>query len=347
MNNIKFFTKGFTDSELEKLSEAKEREFLNIAPWVCWESENASFGKCFRKWAFYPGFLPLFLVSPHGAYSGSTIWPNEIDGRVDLFWGWPKKKVLRRILEYKKKKSYTTIHPYIFYRRKYIGSPPSLRKGILYFYPHSNDHLTPTLDFDKLIKNLKFLDKKYNGLSVCLSFHDIRKGLHKKFRKYSFPIVTAGNTNSSMFVDRFYKLIYQYKFTCSSHVASQVYYCIEAGIQNFMIGEEPIQKGSGIMISKKVVMDKNDYGDKSDLHELKLFYKSLKFNNRYITKFQKQFVLNSLGYYDTISRYKATLYLWKELFLNIHKVIYLYFNLFFKVLKKLSRILIGCFRIFV
>ena len=76
------------------------------------------------------------------------------------------------------------------------------------------------------------------------------------------------------------------------------------------------------------------YQDTDDFKKLKKFEYTLKFCNQKISAFQKEFVLDKMGFNDSITRYEASFYLWKELFLNIHKWIPWYFYLFFKFFKK-------------
>lgn len=324
------------DNTLEKLSISNEKYFFNITPWVCWESENSSFGKCFRKWAFYPKFLPLFMCSAHTAYNGSNIWPNEIDDRARLFWGWPKKKIVKRINKYKKKESYIVAHPWIYYRRKYIGNPPKKRNGILYFFPHSNTYWEPKFtSIDKMIKYLKILGQKHNGITICLSFHDIKKGLHKKLRKYSIPLVTAGNTNSHLFINRFYSLIYNYRFTSSSRVGAQTYYSIEAGIPHFLINQKFNYIGTGISKPKSQILNEKYFYNIKEIKEMKNFEKSLNRKTKIVSEFQKKFVLNKLGYFDSIKRIKGCYLLWRELMLNFHRLPFLYFRVFLAKIKKI------------
>ena len=74
--------------------------------------------------------------------------------------------------------------------------------------------------------------------------------------------------------------------------------------------------------------------DKNDLKKLKKFEASLKLQNKKITNYQKNFVLNEMGYYGSISRLRFSLYLWRELLLNSHKLIYLYPVFYIKILYK-------------
>ena len=340
---INFYMENMNNSLLEKLSLSNEKGFFKNTPWIHWESENSSFGKCFRKWALYPSFLPLFMCSTHTAYNGSYSWPNELDKNIDLFWGWPKQKIARRIKNYQKKNSFTVAHPWIYYRKNYIGNVPKKRSGVLYFFPHYNDNWEPRFEsLDKLINNLKIIGYKNNGITICLSFHDIRRGLHKELRKYSIPLVTAGNTNSHLFVNRFYNLIYNYMFTSSSSIGAHTYYSIEAGIPHFLLNKKNLRfVGSGIYKSKNKVRDNKYFYNKKELIEIVNFEKSLNIKKKNISNFQKKFVLNKLGYYDSINRLKASSLLWKALLFNLHNLFYIYFKIILsKSLNLLKKLII-------
>jgi hypothetical protein len=68
--------------------------------------------------------------------------------------------------------------------------------------------------------------------------HDIRKGIHHELRKFGLPIVTAGNSSSPFFVDRFYDLANRYSYGTSNVIGSQLFYLEELGVPYFLFGEE-------------------------------------------------------------------------------------------------------------
>ena len=304
-----------TDQYLERIS-TTQRKLLS-PPWVCWESENASFGRAFRVWCSFPSFLPMFVVSPHGAYSGSKIWPNEVDTRVKVFFGWPDRRVKRREADFGLP-SYLVQHPWISFRRKNFPSISPASTGLLYFLPHSNPHMTVSEDsFGELREELIELSALYGGVTICLSFHDIRLGRHKELRSWGFPIVTAGDSNNTHFVDRFYELISRFRFTASSDLGSQVFYCIEAGFSHFLTKTnlKYVATGTGDLA---LGQERNplDYGTEDDLAELREFENSLRHHLSTPSSFQTSFVAASLGIGQGLSPGLARLILYRELFLR-------------------------------
>jgi hypothetical protein len=94
-------------------------------------------------------------------------------------------------------------------------------------------------DFDSYFKKLQNLPDEYSPIVISMPMHDINKGLHKLIRKFGFPLITAGNTSSPFFVDRFYDLATQFKHATSNSIGSQLFYCSELGMDYFLYGDSP------------------------------------------------------------------------------------------------------------
>jgi hypothetical protein len=327
---------GYSDEKLEALSKLQTRFESTIVPWAAWESENSSFGKAFRKWAYFPKFLPLYLSSDHGVHWGARCWPNEIESRFKSFFTWNKKKcnVMRKV---HRKRAYHVSHPWVNYRKKYFPELPNARAATLVFYAHSNTTTTPVYDdLDKYINDLKALPEKYQPIVICLSFHDINKELHKKFRKYRLPLVTAGTTNSQLFVDRFYSLAYQFQFSSSSNIGSHTYYLMEAGIPFFLYGPYPQYKHKGSSFVKDGDLSLSNYGDDEDINELMKFRELLSTNHDEVTQEQYVIISKHLGLDSEMSRFRMSLILWWELFVHFGDLLTVYIRQVFKVISKIT-----------
>lgn len=330
--------KGFPDNELEQLSESPWHEH-GLSPWAAWESENSSFGKTFRKWACYPSVLPLCFSSDHGVHWESRCWPNETENKYRTFFTWHKKK--NELMKgMRGKKSYHVPHPWVFYRRKYLSSIPIHRQGTLVFYAHSNSTTTPVYeDLDKYINGLKSLPEKYQPVVICLSFHDIRKGLHKELRKYGMPLVTAGTTASQRFVDRFYSLVYQFRFTSSPNVGSHTFYILEAGVPFFLYGPCPEYHIKGSVSVKDGKQDLKDYGDEEDILKFTKLKELLSSHQDQVTPEQYALVSEYLGMDSEMTRLKASLIVWRELLLHVDEVVMAYTRIFLRAASKIISIL--------
>ena len=326
---------GFSDEELEQLSVSSLYEH-GLSPWAAWESENSSFGKTFRKWACYPSVLPLCISSDHGVHWESRCWPNEVKNKYRTFFTWHKKKSGLMGKEHGKK-SYHVPHPWVFYRRKYLPNTPANRRGTSVFYAHSNSTTTPLYEnLDNYINDLKSLPEKFQPVVICLSFHDIQKGLHKELRKYGIPLVTAGTTASQKFVDRFYSLVYKFRFASSSNVGSHTFYIMEAGVPFFLFGPCPEYHIKGSAAVKDGKQDLRDYGDEDDILNLARFKELLSSPQDEVTPEQYALVTEYLGMDSKMTRLKASLILWRELFLHLDEVAWAYAKLFLRAASKVK-----------
>ena len=79
------------------------------------------------------------------------------------------------------------------------------------------------------MQSLRDLPSQFHPIVLCLSFHDVLKGFPQKLRKYGFPIVSAGTTASTLFVDRFYSISSRFAYSCSPALGSHTYYLVESG----------------------------------------------------------------------------------------------------------------------
>lgn len=317
---------GSTDEELERLCKIQGRFDSGYAPWVTWESENCGLGKAFRETAFYPKILPLFIASDHGVHWESRCWQNEIDAPAPYYFSWNQKKSMRMSGEHAKK-SFHVPHPWLSYRRKKFPSLAADRKGTLVFFPHSNDTTNPVFsNLDKYFADLKALPEKYHPIVICLSFHDVRKGLHQKFRKYSIPLVTVGVSNSQRFVDRFYGLIREFRYATSPTIGSHLFYCVEAGIPFFLYGERPRLQITGSSMVSDGFQNLLEYGDVEDVEAFMRLHELFGKQVDRISDAQNAVVLKYLGADSTISRLEIATIVWNALLISIPHLKQIYLN---------------------
>ena len=334
--DCQFTQLGFSDEKLEKLSSylISERGFT---PWATWESENTSFGKTFRKWAFYPSWLPIFISSDHAVHWESKCWPNETDSSFDVFFTWNKKKAKAMSQQYRKS-AYHVPHPWVFFRKKHFKERLLSGRGTLIYFAHSNGQTIPFYEnLDEYFDSLKALPDKYKPLCLCLSFHDIQKGLHKKLRQYGIPIVTAGNASSKSFVDRFYSLIYQFKYATSPNIGSHTFYALEAGVSFFIFGKHPQYISTGSKFIPDGAVDYQHYGDEEDIERLQYFKSLISKSEDFVSWEVKKIVEDYLGLDSKITRLNASFILWSALIFNMPKLIPLYFRGALKLIRLLTK----------
>lgn len=209
------------------------------APWLYWTVELYSFGRCYRDWLGLPSWLPLPLYGDHGVCLNGELSEHEVSAKPRIHLTWflqraahnrtlPRKKVLR------------IPHPWITYRRKYGYTQAPQASGTLVFYAHSNTGIE-IVDYEwpQYFESLKRLPANYKPLVICMHRHDIEKGYHNHVARYGIPIISAGETSSPYFVDRFYSMISQFKYATSNSGGSELFICEELGVRFFLMGPEP------------------------------------------------------------------------------------------------------------
>ncbi|MBK7901044.1 MAG: hypothetical protein IPJ99_17315 [Betaproteobacteria bacterium] len=259
---------GFSDEELLRLSRLQRRTEAGYAPWASWEAENSSFGRTLREWAGYPSCLPLCVTSDHGVHWESRCWPNEIESPYPLFLTWNEKKA-RLMRERHGKQALHIQHPWITYRRVHGIDLDLDRQGTVVFFTHSNATTTPVFSsLDAYMRSLCDLPAPFHPVVICLSFHDVLKGMHQTLRRYGYPIVTAGTTSNQCFIDRFYGIARRFRHACSPTIGSHSFYLAEAGVAFFLHGQAPtyVIKGSRSVADGE--QDLRDYGDDEDIERL-------------------------------------------------------------------------------
>lgn len=298
---------GMSDADLESACRPGP---TGLAPWIHWTSELYCFGKCIRAFAKYPRLLPLFVYADHGVALHSNLFPHEQDNSARVHFTFHPLKE-QRYRSHPSKRIVRIPHPWIHYRRsRNIARLPNA-SGTLVFLPHVapgfqwEDH--GTLEY---FSSLRSLPKKYQPIVLCLHMHDVNAGLHKELRHLGFPIVTAGNTSSVRFVDRFYGIVRAFSYATSQAWGSQVAFCTELGVPYFLFGKRPRL----VNLSHKD-LPLGEVGIQDEYHEEYARKAEALFSHSVdeVTADQKQFIERLLGLDSRTGRVKASHILWTEL----------------------------------
>lgn len=309
-----------SDAALEM---ACEPEATGLAPWIYWTSELYCFGKCIRSYARYPRLLPLFVYADHGVALHSNLFPHETTNSARVHFSFhPLKEKRYRVSA--NRQIVRICHPWVSYRRSKRIERALPTNGTLVFVAHHAPGVKwenhDTLEY---FETLRALPAKYQPVVLCLHMHDINAGLHKKLRKLGFPIVTAGDTSSVRFVDRFYDLVTRFSYATSQGWGSQVAYCVELGVPYFFLGERP----KLINLSTKElplgeVAFQDEYHEQYDRQAQQLFETP----TDQVTLAQRRFVEPLLGLDSESSRLKVSWLLWREFFYHWREWWPLWFN---------------------
>jgi len=233
---------GFDDDYLEFLVGRNVDDSLSVgskkSPILYWTSELYGAGKCYREWLNWPYLLPLPFYDDHGPAASLKFAEHEINNSSKFHL----TPLLERAQENRHLKNIIQApYPWIPYKKKVGYRKEKDAKGTIVFYPHSNDGIELLdYDWDAYFESLKKLPQDFHPFVLCLHRHDIKKGYHKKLRRYGLPIVTIGESLSPFFVDRFYSMISKFRFATSNTGGSEVFLCEEHGVNFFIYGDRPV-----------------------------------------------------------------------------------------------------------
>ncbi len=272
-----------------------------------WTSEAYGFGKYIRKYGYYPNFLPLAIYNEHGV--GSVVdnpFKHELESYAPVML-YHSPEAVRIWKKFSKKPCYTFYSPFVFYRRtnKIVQDRDAI--GTIVFPDHSIPSMDEVSDTQAYIDQLKNLPEKFQPISACLHFQDIRIGRHEIYLKNNIPVYSAGD-DFNLFIERFYEILRKFKYASSNQVGSSLFYAVEMGVPFFVYGNkaENINKSDPNYPLGKLT----DY-ENSEFHQtLDRIFSGFDCE---INIKKREIVERNLGIYDGISRKKMAYVLYSSL----------------------------------
>jgi len=197
-------------------------------------------GKLIKQKYFYPQFLDLYVTVEHGIHeesSADAILPDILqDTQVFLFC----RKVKSRY-----KKVLTSGNMFVYYKEKNKIKPKESRVGTVVFPPHSHPGINWDVNWQEYIDKLKQLPQEMFPLLICLYYHDVQKGAHNIFYENGFDVTTAGHRKDPKFIERFYEILSNVKYSTSNMIMSSTFYAVDFGIPFYFYGADRGIKGIG------------------------------------------------------------------------------------------------------
>lgn len=145
----------------------------------------------------------------------------------------------------REKKAFTVGSLFVNYRRqKKIERSPNA-KGTLVFPSHSTEFIDVLMNWDEYAEQLCHLPTELQPVAVCMYWKDLLAGVHASFEKRGIKVFTAGHYADIDFVDNFYEILRNFKYSSGNTVGSHAFYSVEMGIPYFILGSEPNFYNSG------------------------------------------------------------------------------------------------------
>jgi len=258
----KFYV-GFDDDELELVCDwglrGHDRKLkYREAQWIYWATELYSFGRCYREWLRLPGWFPLPLYGDHGVDLSGKLSLHEETAKPYSHLTWFSDRA-KHLKVNSKKKILRIPHPWILFRRRHGLIKKTDSRGTLVFLTHSVPGIDiEGYDLDQYFSDLVSLQEEFHPIVICMHRHDIKKNVHLKIRKYGLPIISAGDTSSPYFIERFYSIISNFNYATSNDGGSDLFYCEEFGVSYFIRGEIPVLMNNSLNHLPKGELQKRD-----------------------------------------------------------------------------------------
>lgn len=231
-----FDYEGQTEEELVDICNDRHN---NNYPSPSWTAEVYSIGKCLRDTTGYPSFLPLNIYTQHGPNGSAGGKIPEHEYKNNTYCLLVSSSSSKKYGDTTPKKTIQYEYPIITYRRKHGINQANDARGTIVFPDHSIPGFNVNFDYDDFCNELNNLSEEYKPVCICLHYHDINKGQHKEFIKRGFPVYSAGTPYSNDYIDKFYNILKNFKYSMSNAIGSHVYYSIEMGIPFSLIGKRP------------------------------------------------------------------------------------------------------------
>lgn len=206
---------------------------------VFWPSGVYGLGKCLRAVVGFPWFIPIPVYHDHGTSLSSSLEDHEILNFAHYHLTWPLRRYQALYNKISDKRILRIAHPYIYYKNlKKIAMLPGSR-GTLLFPPHSTGDIEVCHDTIEWIESIKRLAVFPEPLVVCLHPTDIRTGADVALHAKGYQVVTAGNSQSDLFVDRFFELLSCFSHSVSSCIGSELFLSHQHGLNHTIYGKQP------------------------------------------------------------------------------------------------------------
>lgn len=232
--------RGWDDKALLALS----RPPNNLRRRPFWTAEVYGFGQYIRRYGLYPRWLPLCVSTDHGPSQQDEPLLSELECESPCHF-YHSPRLLAEWRKVSTKACYVLYSPFVYYRRTYNIEQARSAKGTLILPTHSTTLVSDETDWRTYIEELLELPDEFKPLSACIYYHDILKGRHQIFREYRIPVYTAGNAFRSDFIERFYSILQQFRYSTSNSPGAYLFYSVEMGIPFFLYGTRPTLINSG------------------------------------------------------------------------------------------------------
>ncbi len=255
-----------------------------------------------------PVFLPLKVHLQHGA---GMIYRNDVPDPLVLETKYRyiflcnsyQKNICQQYLPDKNICVSGSVFP--LYRQKKGIVQHQNAEGSMFFPVHSTESIQAYDNIDRTLENLAQLPDYLKPIKVSIYYKDLLRGLNKVYEDCGYETFTNGHRNDTLFIDRFYASLKNVKYAFGTTIGSQTYYAVEMGIPYFVIGDMPLHINRNNTYYPEGKIELKDYkriGYAKFEQARSIFIADNFTDGINITKEQRSFVENSIGFNEKISK---------------------------------------------
>lgn len=308
-----------TEKELiEKSSYIGERNRI-----VFHSNEQYGFGKIIRNYAFYPKMLPICAYFEHSSPPFyDKMWSLKKEFLTHIFFH--REDFAEQWNQNNNSKAHTFISPFSWYRKKNNIKLQNEAKGSLFFVHHTRSDVDRFNDFIKIDNCIEQLPEEMKPVTVCFYYLDILKGSHKQYVDNGYNVVTAGDAKNPNFIENFYKVVTNYKYSITNSIGGHILFCADLGMPiSYFSSLEP----KHISNDEKFWESRNRLENSEVYKTARLIFEGV---NLEITQEQQEFVNMMLGKINPTGRFKTSLLLYKSFLQYLPYKVKKKFNNYFK-----------------
>jgi len=273
-----------------------------------------SIGRCIKEYARFPKNMHLPAYTDHSPAIQVTLGRHDNQNKYRL-------SLLQNTLRINAfteqgKRVYCTGAPFVHYRKKRKKEIKENASGTVFFPYHSTAFTEVENDIEQLVQQIDKLPKEFKPVTICLHHCDVENDKYINYLEKGFNVVSAGNKFDIKFVDRFYEILSNHKYSMSNGFGSHLLYSIEFGLPfSYIKNDFNIKRTGNPNLKTKNNTNsktKNDYEGLEHYELSKKLFSKLSYK---IDEKQKAFAEDILGIHDAISPIKLNKILWREYFI--------------------------------
>ncbi len=206
---------------------------------IDWTMKVYNNGQAVRNYYRLPHWLPLNAGIAHGLTTSDFIPEYELNStaKIQVYFSEWRVNLFRKV---SKRPVLCVRPPAILHRIKNRIKQKTDAAGTVAFPAHTTPDIDDEMSIEEYAENLNALPERFKPITVCLHWNDINKGMHHKYERLGFKVVSAGHSYDKDFLNKMYYILSGHKFATSNDYGSVLFYALDLGLPFFIYGPKAV-----------------------------------------------------------------------------------------------------------